>query len=83
MDFWLKDVAPSPELRQWFGHDPSKWQEFRRRYWAGLQKKEDLIKLLRRKHEEGPVTLVYAARDENHNSAVALKTFLEHHERSP
>jgi len=75
-------VAPSPELRQWFGHDPSKWQKFCRRYWAELRKKEDFVQLLRRKRGEGSVTLVYAARDEKHNNAVALKAFLEHHERS-
>jgi len=73
---WLKDVAPSPELRRWFGHDPAKWDEFRRRYEAELKDKDDLIRLLKRKAQKGKVTLIYAARDEEHNSALVLKRFL-------
>jgi len=76
IDLWLKDIAPSTELRKWFGHDPSKWQEFQRRYRTELREKPDLIKLLRKPSREGRVTLVYAARDEAHNSALALKRFL-------
>ncbi len=76
-DLWLKEVAPSPELRTWFGHDPAKWEEFRRRYWVELNEKKQQIDLLQQKIKEGPVTLVYAAHDEQHNAALALKEFLE------
>jgi len=79
VDLWLKDVAPSPELRRWFGHDPSKWERFCRRYWAELSQKQDLVGFLREKSKEGTVTLVYSARDEEHNAAVALKMLLERH----
>ncbi len=78
VDLWLKDLAPSPELRTWFGHDPAKWGKFSERYWSELRRRKDLIDLLRRKSEEGTITFVYASRDEKHNSAVALKAFLEH-----
>lgn len=77
VNLWLKDVAPSPELRKWFSHDAAKWEEFRRRYWRELEDKQDLIKFLKQKNKEGTVTFVYAARDEEHNGAVALKAFLE------
>jgi len=77
VDLWLKEVAPSPELRTWFGHDPAKWEEFQRRYRQELAAKPDLLKMLRQKVREGPVTFVYAARDEAHNAALALKKFLE------
>ncbi len=76
-DLWLKEVAPSPELRTWFGHDPAKWEEFRQRYWAELNEKKQQIDLLQQKIKEGPVTFVYAAHDEQHNAALALKEFLE------
>jgi uncharacterized protein YeaO (DUF488 family) len=76
LDLWLKDVAPSPELRKWFGHDPARWQEFQQRYAAELQGKKDDLALLRQKSRQGNVTLVYAARDEKHNAALALKRFL-------
>jgi uncharacterized protein YeaO (DUF488 family) len=77
VDLWLKEVAPSTELRKWFGHDPSKWSQFERRYWKELQANKEAVDVLRRKAEQGTVTLVYAARDEQHNGAVALKEFLE------
>jgi uncharacterized protein YeaO (DUF488 family) len=77
IDLWLKDVAPSPELRKWYGHDPARWKEFRQRYLSELKKQDDLIKLLKQKAKEGTVTLIYAARDEEHNSALVLKQFLE------
>jgi uncharacterized protein YeaO (DUF488 family) len=77
VDLWLKDVAPSPELRKWFGHDPAKWEQFCQRYWVELRQKKDLVSVLKQKSKEGAVTFVYAARDEQHNSAVALKMFLE------
>lgn len=77
VDLWLKDVAPSPELRKWYGHDPVKWEQFCERYWAELRQKKDVINVLKEKSKEGTVTVVYAARDEEHNSAVALKRFIE------
>ena len=78
LDLWLKDIAPSPELRKWFDHDPQKWAEFQRRYAEELSQKPDLLDLLAQKESEGPVTLVYGARDEQHNAAAALKSFLAH-----
>ncbi len=78
IDVWLKDVAPSTELRQWFGHEVSRWEEFQRRYRAELQGKGELIDMLRKKGKAGPVTLVYAARDEQHNGALVLKDVLLH-----
>lgn len=77
VDLWLKEIAPSPELRTWFGHDPAKWEQFRKLYQAELQCKDELIKLLRQKAKQGTVTLVFAARDEEHSSAVVLRRFLE------
>jgi uncharacterized protein YeaO (DUF488 family) len=77
VDLWLKDVAPSPELRKWFGHDPARWEQFQERYQNELQKQEDAVQLLKQKGKEGTVTLVYAARDEEHNGALALKRFLQ------
>lgn len=77
VDIWLKDVAPSPELRRWFGHDPAKWPEFRRRYRAELRERGNDVETLRRRGDEGQVTLLYGARDEAHNQAVVLKEFIE------
>ncbi len=77
IDVWLKDIAPSPDLRKWFGHDPAKWEEFKERYFMELKNKTDLIKAITDKLEEGTVTLVYGAKDEKHNDAVALKEYLE------
>jgi uncharacterized protein YeaO (DUF488 family) len=77
LDAWFKDVAPSPELRTWFGHDPAKWQTFRRRYWSELRHHPDAVALLKRKSREGPVTLVYGTHDQRHNAAVALRDYLE------
>ncbi len=77
LDLWLKEVAPSPALRQWFGHDPAKWEEFRRRYWAELDDNPLPVVSLRQKGNGRPVTLVYSARDEEHNAAVALREYLE------
>jgi uncharacterized protein YeaO (DUF488 family) len=77
LDLWLKDIAPSPELRRWFGHDPARWEEFCRRYWNELADRPVAVQLLREKLREGKVTLVYGSRDEQHNAAVALKKFLE------
>ena len=74
---WLKEVAPSPELRKWFGHDPAKWEQFQKRYWIELEEEKEAVQLLKQKVKQGTVTLVYAARDEGHNGALALKRFLD------
>jgi uncharacterized protein YeaO (DUF488 family) len=79
VDLWLKDVAPSPELRKWFGHDPARWEGFQERYRRELREKADAVRLLKQKAKEGPVTLVYAARDEEHNGALVLKRVLHGH----
>ena len=76
IDCWLKEIAPSSELRRWFGHDPSRWKEFRRRYRAELSSRPELLNKLRALAEQGTLTLVYAARDEDHNQAVALRGML-------
>jgi uncharacterized protein YeaO (DUF488 family) len=81
VDLWLKDVAPSPELRKWFGHDPARWKQFERRYWKELQGRQEVVEALRHKAKRGAVTFVYAAKDQEHNSALALKEFLEHRKR--
>lgn len=80
---WLKEVAPSTELRKWFGHDPEKWDEFKRRYFAELDRSEDAVEKLRALLLKKPVTFVYAAKDEEHNNAVALKLYLEGRNRRP
>ncbi len=77
IDGWLRDVAPSHALRKWFGHDPAKWEEFQRRYFAELEAKPESWQPLLEAAREGTVTLLYSARDEAHNNAVALKAFLE------
>jgi len=77
IDLWLKDVAPSPELRTWYSHDVAKWEQFRRRYYEELTSKQDLISVLKQKDKAGMVTFVFAARDEEHNSALALKEYIE------
>jgi uncharacterized protein YeaO (DUF488 family) len=81
VDLWIKEVAPSSELRQWFGHDPAKWKEFQTRYRKELQGKKDALKLLNQKCKGRLATLVYAARDEEHNEARVLKKILERRQR--
>jgi len=76
IDLWLKDVAPSTELRKWFGHDPEKWSEFRKRYRAELKGNPALAEL-KALARQGSITLVYSARDELHNDAVVLKAILD------
>ena len=77
LDGWLKDVAPSTELRQWFHHDPEKWPEFRHRYFAELRSHPEALAPLLDAARHGPVTLIYGARDTEHNAAVVLKDYLE------
>lgn len=76
LDLWLPDLGPSTELRKWFNHDPAKWDEFRRRYHAELKEKKELVAELKGRAKEGTVTLLYSAKDEAHNQAVALKELL-------
>ncbi len=77
LDEWLKEIAPSSELRRWFDHDPEKFDEFRKRYEAELAEKEEAVELLESAAEEdGTLTLLYAAKDETHNHAVVLRDFL-------
>lgn len=77
LDLWAKDVAPSTALRKWFGHDPERWDEFRKRYGDELAQHGQLLDDLRARAGKGRLTLVYSARDEAHNQAVALKQLLE------
>ncbi|NLV23945.1 MAG: DUF488 domain-containing protein [Deltaproteobacteria bacterium] len=77
VDFWMKEIAPSTELRRWFGHDPSKWDEFRQRYFLELEGLKESVESLRNRARQGPLTLVYGAADEKHNNAAALKELLE------
>ena len=80
LDLWLKDVAPSAELRRWFSHDPAKWPEFQRRYTEELLGRPQEVAELRRLAAAGPVTLVYGSRDEEHNAALVLRDFIEDQE---
>lgn len=75
---WMKEIAPSNELRKWFGHDPDRWEEFRRRYRAELAQKRGLMAELRSLARKGRLTLVYSAHDEAHNQAVVLREALLH-----
>jgi uncharacterized protein YeaO (DUF488 family) len=77
MDVWAKELAPSTELRKWFGHDPALWDEFRQRYAAELTESASVWQALARRSAQEPVTLLYGARDEAHNDAVALKALME------
>lgn len=77
LDAWVKDVAPSTELRKWFGHDPVKWDEFVRRYRRELAEHPEAVQELVDAAGAGPVTLLYAARDERHNEALVLQQLLE------
>ena len=74
---WLKEIAPSDELRTWSGHDPARWEEFRRRYRAELAGKPDLLATLREKGKKGTVTLLFAKKDVARNNATVLKQYLE------
>jgi uncharacterized protein YeaO (DUF488 family) len=79
IDAWLKDVAPTDALRRWFAHDPEKWPEFRRRYFAELARHPEGWEPIRDASRRGPVTLVYSAHDTEHNNAAALKEYLQAH----
>lgn len=77
IDEWLKDIAPSNELRKWFSHDPSKWQEFRKRYRSELKKNSSLIERLATESKRGTITLLFTAKDKEHNNAVVLREVIE------
>lgn len=77
LDQWLKEVAPSDELRRWFGHDPARWAAFEARYSRELDARPDAVAELLAACARGPVTLVFSARDREHNNAVALKAYLD------
>ncbi len=77
LDFWEKEVAPSDGLRKWFGHDPARWQEFRRRYFAELDANPGAWEPVLEAARHGAVTLIYSSHDEEHNNAVALKQYLD------
>ena len=77
VQLWAKEIAPSAELRKWYGHNLARWQEFKKRYWRELKGKEESLEEIRSRARERTVTFVYAARDEVHNSAMALKDYLE------
>lgn len=73
VDLWLKDIAPSTALRKWFGHDPDKWEAFKERYLAELKNNSEPIRLLKQELDKGDVTLVYGAKDKEHNEAVVIQ----------
>lgn len=76
INLWLKDIAPSDELRGWFSHDPRRWKEFKRRYFQELRDKSQLVKTLKDNLQEGTITLLYGAKDTKQNNAVVLQEYL-------
>ena len=80
VNLWLKDIAPSTPLRQWFGHDPGKWEEFTKRYKAELDHNSEAVAQLKEYMTKGTVTLVYGAKDQEHNDAVVLQEYVEKRE---
>ncbi len=81
IDLWLRDIAPSNELRRWFGHRLKRWSEFKRRYHAELEEKKGLIKYIKElEKEKKTITLLYSAKDPIRNNAIALKEYLEKHD---
>jgi uncharacterized protein YeaO (DUF488 family) len=83
LDAWEKEIAPSTPLRKWFGHDPGRWKEFQERYFSELDDKQEAIGALLDRARRGRVTLVYGARDPEHNNAVALRIYLAAMSRGP
>jgi uncharacterized protein YeaO (DUF488 family) len=77
IDEWIKDIAPSNELRKWFSHDPSKWQEFKKRYTNELENKSEILKQIRKESKTVVITLLFSAKDVEHNNAVVLKEAIE------
>lgn len=77
VDVWIKDIAPTDELRKWFAHDPKKWMNFKAKYMTELEDNKAVVKLLQLIRSTDPVTIVYASKDEEHNNAVVLREFLK------
>ena len=78
VDIWLKEIAPSTELRKWFNHEPAKWKAFQKKYHQELKENEEQVALLKEQRSKGSVTLLYGAKDEEHNEALVLKEWLDH-----
>lgn len=78
INHWMKEIAPSTELRHWFGHDPARWDEFQRRYERELKQHKQSVDQLRSLAKRGVITLIYATRDQDHNEAVVLRDILLH-----
>jgi len=77
IDEWLKEIAPSTRLRKWFGHDPARWKEFKKKYAAELDGQRDQVEKLAREASKRRITLLFSAKDTEHNNAVALKEYIE------
>ena len=77
IDEWLKEIAPSTRLRKWFGHDPARWKEFKKKYAAELDGQRDQVEKLAREASKRRITLLFSAKDTKHNNAVALKDYIE------
>jgi uncharacterized protein YeaO (DUF488 family) len=77
VDLWLKEIAPSNDLRKWYAHDPKKWGEFKKKYFKELDLKKELVDLILKKIKEGKVTLPFGAREERFNNTVALKEYIK------
>jgi uncharacterized protein YeaO (DUF488 family) len=77
LDLWLKEIGPSNELRKWFGHDPERWNGFKEKFFSEQDEKKELVKQIIVKAREGDVVLLFCAKDEEHNNAVALKEYIE------
>jgi uncharacterized protein YeaO (DUF488 family) len=75
-DLWLKNIAPSTELRKWFNHDPEKWKEFHKKYQKELKENKEAVSVLKEQLKKGPVTLLYGAKDQEHNEAHVIKEFV-------
>ncbi|OPY65234.1 MAG: hypothetical protein A4E57_03268 [Syntrophorhabdaceae bacterium PtaU1.Bin034] len=77
VDDWIKEIAPSSQLRKWFGHDPAKWEEFKKRYRQELEGKKEIVDRLRADARRGTLTILYSAKDTEHNNAVVLKELVQ------
>ncbi len=78
IDFWLKEIAPSDKLRKWFSHDPKKWGQFKKKYQVELKRKKELLNKIKKfEKEKGAITLVFSAKDEEHNNAIVLREVLQ------
>lgn len=82
MDGWLKEVAPSTDLRKWFSHDPTKWKEFQKKYFEELNKNREALKPILKVLHKSNVTLLYSSKDTEHNNAICLKNYLEKHRKN-